>query len=190
MPTRPDRRAATAGSARRPAPGRTGRAAAHSHAHAGHPPAHATELQLRAAREAGDAAAALLRRAGCRPTAQRLLVLQALGGGEHVSAEDVLAHAKERYPAINPSTVYRTLDALVAAGIARRTDLGAERLYYEVAREHRHHHAVCQRCGAVAHLHDAALRPLAGALRAETGFELTRDLEVAIPGLCPACQKV
>jgi Fe2+ or Zn2+ uptake regulation protein len=153
-----------------------------------HPPAPATQLQLRAAREAGDAAAALLRRAGCRPTAQRLLVLQALGGGDHVSAEEILAHARARYPSINPSTVYRTLDALVAAGIVRRTDLGSERLYFEVAREHRHHHAVCQRCGTVAHLHDVTLAPLAEALRAETGFALTPDREIAIPGLCPACQ--
>ena len=154
-----------------------------------HPPSDATELQLRVAREAGDAAAALLRRAGCRPTAQRLLVLQALGGGEHVTADDVLAHAKARYPSINPSTVYRTLDALVAAGIARRTDLGSERLYFEVAREHRHHHAVCQVCGAIAHLHDASLRPLAKALRSETGFELTPDREIAIPGICPDCRR-
>jgi Fur family ferric uptake transcriptional regulator len=104
-----------------------------------------------------------------------------------VSAEGVLAHARTRYPAINPSTVYRTLDALVSAGIARRTDLGADRLFYEVARSHRHHHAVCQSCGAVAHLHDAGLGPLAEALRAETGFELSPDREVAIPGLCPDC---
>jgi Fur family ferric uptake transcriptional regulator len=116
------------------------------------------------------------------------LVLQALGAGDHVSADEVFAHARARYPAINPSTVYRTLDALVTVGIARRTDLGTERLYYEVARPHRHHHAVCQRCGAVAHLHDGSLRPLAEALRAETGFELTPDREIAIPGLCPACR--
>jgi Fe2+ or Zn2+ uptake regulation protein len=153
-----------------------------------HPPARATQLQLRDAREAGDAAAALLRRAGCRPTAQRLLVLQALGDGGHVSADEVLAQARARYPSLNPSTVYRTLDALVSAGIARRTDLGTDRLFYEVARAHRHHHAVCQSCGAVAHLHDATLTPLAGALRAETGFALTPDREIAIPGLCPACQ--
>ena len=153
-----------------------------------HPPAPATQLRLSDARGAGDAAAALLRRAGCRPTAQRLLVLQALGDGRHVSAEDVLDHARARYPAINASTVYRTLDALVSAGIARRTDLGAERLYYEVARAHRHHHAVCRGCGAVAHLHDASLDSLAAALRAETGFELTPDREVAIPGICPACR--
>jgi Fe2+ or Zn2+ uptake regulation protein len=154
-----------------------------------HPPSHATELQLQVAREAGDAAAALLRRAGCRPTAQRLLVLQALGGGEHVTADDVLAHAKARYPSINPSTVYRTLDALVAAGIARRTDLGSDRLYFEIVRQHRHHHAVCQVCGAVAHLHDASLRPLEEALRTETGFELTPDREIAIPGICPDCRR-
>jgi Fe2+ or Zn2+ uptake regulation protein len=156
--------------------------------HACHPPAPATQLQLHAAREAGDAAAALLRRAGCRPTAQRLLVLQALGLGDHVSAVEVLAHARARYPSMDPSTVYRTLDALVSAGIARRTDLGSGRLHYEVAREHRHHHAVCQACGAVAHLHDAGLRPLALALRAATGYELSPDLEIAIPGICPACR--
>jgi len=159
-----------------------------AHDRACHPPAPATQLQLHAAREAGDAAAAILRRAGCRPTAQRLLVLQALGLGDHVSADEILAHARARYPSINPSTVYRTLDALVSAGIARRTDLGSERLHYEVTREHRHHHAVCQRCGAVAHLHDDRLRPLALALRETTGFELTPDLEIAIPGICPACR--
>ena len=153
-----------------------------------HPPAVATQLQLRAARGAGDAAAALLRRAGCRPTAQRLLVLQALGGGDHVTADDILLHARRRYPSINPSTVYRTLDALVDAGIARRTDLGSERLYYEVARAHRHHHVVCQACAAVEHLHDASLAPLAAAIAAETGFRLTPDQEIAIPGLCPDCQ--
>ena len=123
-----------------------------------HPPSDATELQLRVAREAGDAAAALLRRATCRPTAQRLLVLQALGGGEHVTADDVLAHASERYPSINASTVYRTLDALVDAGIARRTDLGTDRLTSSWC-GHRHHHVVCQGCGAVAHLHDSGLAP-------------------------------
>ena len=160
----------------------------HTHRNTCHPPAPATQLQLRDAREAGDAAAALLRRAGCRPTAQRLLVLQALGGGDHVTADDILVHARARYPSINPSTVYRTLDALVAAGIARRTDLGGGRLHYEVARTHRHHHVVCQVCGAVEHLHDGSLASLADAIVAETGFRLTPDREIAIPGLCPACQ--
>jgi Fe2+ or Zn2+ uptake regulation protein len=153
-----------------------------------HPPAPATVLRLEAAREGGDAAADLLRRAGCRPTAQRLLVLQALGTADHVSADAALAHARARYPAINPSTVYRTLDALVDAGLARRTDLGAGRLHYELAREHRHHHAVCVGCGRVAHLHDESLAPLGAALRAETGYRLADDRELTLPGVCPECQ--
>lgn len=153
-----------------------------------HPATAATRHRLRAAREAGHDAAALLRAAGCRPTAQRLLILRALSGGDHVTADDVLAQAREAYPAINPSTVYRTLDALVGSGLVRCSDLGAGRRHYELAREHRHHHVVCQRCGAVAHLHDGSLAPLAAALEAETGYRLTPDREVAIPGLCPACQ--
>lgn len=159
----------------------------HTHATACDAPATATQLHLRAAREAGDAAAALLRRAGCRPTAQRLLVLQALGGGGHVTADEVLAHARARYPSINPSTVYRTLDALVAAGLVTRTDLGAGRLHHEMARTHRHHHAVCQVCGRIAHIHDGALAPLADVLRRETGFALTPDRELTVPGICPRC---
>ncbi|HMN97941.1 MAG TPA: Fur family transcriptional regulator [Miltoncostaeaceae bacterium] len=134
-----------------------------------------------------DAATALLRTAGCRPTAQRLLVLQALGGGDHVGADEILARARERHPAMDPSTVYRTVDALVDAGIARCTDLGHGRRFYELARPHRHHHAVCQECGAVAHVHDAGLGSLAEALRAATGFALTTDREITIPGRCPAC---
>ena len=92
------------------------------------------------------------------------------------------------YPSINPSTVYRTLDALVDAGIARRTDLGSGRLFYEVAREHRHHHAVCQECGAVAHIHDASLGPLADALRGRDRLRADTGPRDHHPGICPDCQ--
>ncbi len=154
------------------------------------PNPHDPEMHLTAAREGGDAAAALLRRAGCRPTPQRLLVLEALGEGGHMGADDILAHARARYPSINASTVYRTLDALVEAGIAKRTDLHAGYLHFELTRSHRHHHVVCQGCGAVAHLHDSGLADLARALVAETGFALSPDREITIPALCPDCREV
>ncbi len=111
-----------------------------------------------------------------------------MGGGDHVGADEILAHARERYPTITASTVYRTLDALVEAGVARRSDLGSGRRFYEVARTHRHHHAVCQECGAVAHVHDAALAPLAEALMRATGFALTPDRELTIQAVCPECR--
>jgi Fe2+ or Zn2+ uptake regulation protein len=155
---------------------------------AAHPPAGDLARRLEAARAGGAEAAALLREAGCRPTAPRLLILQALAEADHPSADEVLAGARARHPAITPSTVYRALDALVEAGIARQSDLGVGRRRYEMAREHRHHHAVCERCGAVAHLHDSGLGQLAAALADETGYRLSEGRELAIPGVCPACQ--
>ena len=155
---------------------------------AAHPPAGDLARRLEAARAGGAEAAALLREAGCRPTAPRLLILRALAEADHPSAEEVLAGARARHPTITPSTVYRALDALVEAGIARQSDLGPGPRRYEMAREHRHHHAVCERCGAVAHLHDSGLGQLAAALARETGYRLSEGRELAIPGVCPACQ--
>lgn len=155
--------------------------------HHDHAPAPATALRMRELREAGDAAAALLRRAGCRPTPQRLLILQSLGAGDHVTADDVLAQVRAASPAVNASTVYRTLEALRAAGLVRQTHLGGSRLHYELVRDHRHHHVVCERCGAVAHVHDDVLAPLARALAGATGWDLSTDREIVVPGVCPDC---
>jgi Fe2+ or Zn2+ uptake regulation protein len=72
----------------------------------------------------------------------------------------------------------------------RRTDLGGSRSHYELTREHRHHHAVCERCGAIAHIHDEDLQPLVAALASATGYRFTAEAEIALPGVCPACQAV
>jgi Fe2+ or Zn2+ uptake regulation protein len=149
----------------------------------------ATQSRLATARGAGQAAAELLRAAGCRPTPQRLLVLQALGRGDHLTAEEILAHARAASPAVNRSTVYRALEALVEAGIARDNDLGLGRLHYELARDHLHHHAVCTECGAVAHLHAEHLASLAEALETATGYRLPPNREISIPGVCADCRR-
>ncbi|MCU0306963.1 MAG: transcriptional repressor [Thermoleophilia bacterium] len=154
-----------------------------------HPAAPASRSHIRAARDAGPEAAELLRRAGCRPSPQRLLVLQALARGGHVTAERALEHARASYPAINPSTVYRTLDALVEAGIARRTDLGGPSRHYELAHEHPHHHAVCAACGAVAHFHSDTLRGFAEALAEATGHVLVQGREITVPAVCAPCRR-
>src|SRR6476646_8510770 len=101
-----------------------------THAHPGHPLAPAMRLRMQDAREPGPDAAALLRRAGGRPTPQRLLILQALGGGGHLTADEALEHARAAYPTVNASTVYRTLESLATAGLVRRTDLGGSRAFY------------------------------------------------------------
>jgi len=133
---------------------------------------------------------ASLRGAGRRLTRQREAIWDVLLAkpDEHLSAEDVVERVRTRLPLVNPSTVYRTLDLLVDEGLLLRTDLGAGRAYYEPAREHPHHHLICERCGAVAHVHEEALGDLAHRITKATGYRLG-GRELSLFGLCPACQE-
>jgi Fur family ferric uptake transcriptional regulator len=129
-----------------------------------------------------------LRIKGRRLTRQRRLIWEAFTADpeRHLSAEDVVERVRAQPPVMDPSTVYRTLELLVEEGLLLRTDLGSHRAYYEPAREHRHHHLVCERCGVVRHLHDEELGDLRNRLTAASGFVLG-DREIAFFGLCPAC---
>jgi Fur family ferric uptake transcriptional regulator len=130
-----------------------------------------------------------LRSRGRRLTRQRELIWAALveEPHRHLSAEELVERVQAHLPQVNPSTVYRTLDLLVAEGLVLRTDLGAGRAFYEPAREHQHHHVVCTHCGAVAHIHDEALGDLGERVEAASGYELGRA-EITFFGLCPDCR--
>jgi len=129
-----------------------------------------------------------LRAKGRRVTRQRRLIWAAFSADpeQHLSADDVVTSVQAELPTVNPSTVYRTLDLLVAEGLLRRTDLGSGRAFYEVAHEHPHHHVVCMSCGAVAHFHDEVLGDTAERIRAETGYTLGEG-ELTLYGRCPRC---
>jgi Fur family transcriptional regulator, ferric uptake regulator len=99
----------------------------------------------------------------------------------------VVDRVRAQMPQVNPSTIYRTLDLLVDEGLLLRTDLGGDRAYYEPAREHAHHHLVCERCGSVQHLHDEELGDLRARVEAGTGFALGRG-EITLHGLCASCR--
>jgi Fur family ferric uptake transcriptional regulator len=125
-----------------------------------------------------------LRARGRRVTRQRRLIWEALTAepDAHVSAEELAGRT-----GLDPSTVYRTLDVLVREGFATRTDLGAGRAFFEPAREHLHHHVVCERCGAVAHLHDEELGDLRERVERASGYALSTS-DISFFGLCPDCR--
>ena len=93
----------------------------------------------------------------------------------------------EREPSVSASTIYRCLEVLVQEGLVLRTELGADRGFYEPAREHRHHHIVCRGCGAVTHLHDQLFGDLPGRVDAASGYLLGGE-EITLFGSCPACR--
>lgn len=130
-----------------------------------------------------------LRGSGRRLTRQRRLVWDALveRPDAHLSADDIVARVHQEMPGLDPSTVYRTLDLLIAEGLLLRTDLGADRAFYEPAHEHAHHHLVCEQCGNVEHIHDDALGNLRQQMEATAGFALGTG-EITFSGRCANCR--
>jgi len=138
--------------------------------------------------KASDMASRLSQK-GYRLTPQRLMILEAIEGASgHVSAEEIYQKIKERYPGLNISTVYRTMELLKETGMVTETDMGDGRVrFHSVGHEH-HHHLVCSKCGSVVDLDESMLSPLTVLLTEKYGF--SADLKhLAIFGRCKDCAR-
>jgi Fe2+ or Zn2+ uptake regulation protein len=128
---------------------------------------------------------ALLREQGLRVTSQRLLIDRALRDhGGHLTAEQVHELVEPALPGLTQQTVYSTLALLVDLGLARRV-VAPGTTRFEANRDD-HHHAVCERCGAIEDLH--ARVPLGAVTRAArvSGF-MPAGAAVTVLGLCARC---
>ena len=128
-----------------------------------------------------------LRQAGHRLTPQREMILSVIcESGGHLTADDVLTRVRARYPYLNKSAVYRTLDLLSHLGIITQTDFGSGRIEYEVQQHPRHHHLLCRRCGKRIQVDEHLFDPLEKGLRSDYGFIPDLD-HFAIFGTCRNC---
>jgi Fur family transcriptional regulator, ferric uptake regulator len=133
------------------------------------------------------ALAAMLRSSGQRVTAQRLLILSAFAHpGEHLTADEVYSRVEPLVPALNRSTIYRTLELFRDIGLISETDLGGGVRHFELLGGARHHHLICQECGHMAEMDDALVEPLREAVRDQYGFSPSID-HLAVFGLCAYC---
>ena len=125
---------------------------------------------------------------GYRLTPQRMLVLAAIeNSDDHISAEEIYAEVIAKYPHVNISTVYRTLELLNQLGLVTETDLGGGRVRYHPADKGHHHHLVCQQCGKIIDLDESVLVSLEKVLFGEYNF--SADLRhLAIFGRCADCR--
>jgi Fur family ferric uptake transcriptional regulator len=132
--------------------------------------------------------AQVLKGMGYRLTPQRMMVVEALHDADkHVSAEEIYAKVKAKYPYANISTVYRTLELLKELGLVNEIALGDGRVRFHPAEKGHHHHLVCQKCGRIIDLPELALTPLEGAL--SDMYQFKADLKhMAVFGLCSKCQ--
>lgn len=127
-----------------------------------------------------------LQAAGMKVTAPRLAVLRYLESNPtHPGAEQIFAELRSRHPSLSLSTVYKTLEAFLRAGVCRRIAGEGTRLRVD-GTLHPHDHAVCRSCGRIFDV-AAALYPrsrppaeLPGGL-AVTGVRVEYDV------ICGAC---
>ena len=126
---------------------------------------------------------------GYRLTPQRMMVLSAIENSDnHISAEEIYVQVVAKYPHVNISTVYRTLELLKRLGLVTETDLGGGRVRYHPADKGHHHHLVCQECGRIIDLDESVLSSVKSRLLRE--YKFSADLRhLAIFGRCANCSQ-
>src|ERR1051326_5690164 len=84
---------------------------------------------------------------GKRSTKRDRIVEVFLRQEGHISADDLFERIRREASGIGRATVYRTLQWMVDAGIARKVDFGEGRSRYEPSYRHpRHFHLICTTC--------------------------------------------
>ncbi|MCO6453544.1 MAG: transcriptional repressor [Caldilineales bacterium] len=128
-----------------------------------------------------------IRSQGFRLTPQRQLILDAVCEGDgHTSIDEIYERVHHKSPAINRSTVYRTLDFLREVNLVVDAEIGGHTVF-EIANDHPHHHLVCQTCGVEIEISQESLAPSFAAIERESGFMVDSN-HLVLAGLCEKCR--
>jgi Fe2+ or Zn2+ uptake regulation protein len=104
----------------------------------------------------------------------------------HLSSAQIYAALRKTLPALNMSTIYRALERLAGAGRVSVSDMGTGSLVYELAIPGRHHHLVCQRCGAEVLLNDETVQTFFQSIQSLSGFTVKTN-HLILFGICQNC---
>ena len=125
--------------------------------------------------------------AGRRRSAPRQAIVEILVRAKgHVTADELADDVQRRFPSVNISTVYRTLDTLEELGIVDHVHLGHGRAIYHLTDDD-HQHLVCESCEPVQEIPLDKLRALFRTIERDYGFEVDRR-HFAIVGVCRRCR--
>src|SRR5580765_5101585 len=130
-----------------------------------------------------------LRPAGSKRSTKREHILGAFLQQEgHLRADDLVGLVHRDHPGIGRATVYRTLQWMVEAGIARKVDFGEGRSRFEPTYRHpRHFHLICSTCHRSSEFLSSDVESLIEEIAAARNFEPTQTV-VQIVGTCEECR--
>jgi Fur family ferric uptake transcriptional regulator len=107
---------------------------------------------------------------------------------DHLTEVEIYEAVKNKFTAVNHSTVYRALRRLVDDGQVSITDIGRGAQVFEFCSGDTHHHLVCQSCGKITNLTDGTVEELFAQIEKNHHFQvITKHL--ALFGYCQACQE-
>ncbi len=124
-----------------------------------------------------------------RASSVNYAILKALRDrGDHLTAAEVYGQIRQDFTAVNPSTVYRSLERLVKAGQVSVSHMGGGQAVYELVGERQHGHLVCQECGAESPLDEALVSRMFEGIEANSGYRVTTN-HLVLFGVCPECRE-
>ena len=125
---------------------------------------------------------------GKRSSKRELIVNVFLRQEGHLSADDLVDLIRREDQKISRATVYRTLQWMVEAGIARKVDFGEGRFRFEHSYRHpRHFHLICKSCNRSYEFLSSDIEAFIEEVAAARGFA-ARQSVVQIYGTCEECQ--
>ena len=130
-----------------------------------------------------------LRPAGGKRSSKRDRILAIFLRQEgHLSADDLFDAVHREATGIGRATVYRTLQWMVTAGIARKVDFGDGRARFEPSYRHpRHFHLICNTCHRSSEFLSSDVESLIEEIAAARNFAPTQSV-VQIYGTCDDCR--
>src|SRR3989442_2005310 len=131
----------------------------------------------------------LLRPLGSKRSSKRDRILNVFFRQErHLTADDLSDLVHRQNPGIGRATVYRTLQWMVEAGIARKVDFGEGRSRFEPSYRHpRHFHLICTTCHRSSEFLSSDVESLMEEVAAARGFTTSQSV-VQIYGTCEECR--
>jgi Fur family ferric uptake transcriptional regulator len=130
-----------------------------------------------------------LRPAGSKRSGKRELILNVFLRQEgHLSADDLVDLIRREDQRISRATVYRTLQWMVEAGIARKVDFGEGRFRFEHSYRHpRHFHLICKVCNRSSEFLSSDIEVLIEEIAAARSFSANQSV-LQIYGTCEQCR--
>jgi Fur family ferric uptake transcriptional regulator len=130
-----------------------------------------------------------LRPAGSKRSSKRDFIVNVFLRQEgHLTAEDLVDLIRREDQRISRATIYRTLQWMVEAGIARKVDFGEGRFRFEHSYRHpRHFHLICKSCNRSFEFLSSDIEALLEEVATARGFT-PRQSVLQIHGTCEACR--